>query len=348
MNLPQTLGDMNFAGDIDCSAGSVGNSMGGSYTKVLYVPKSGVKTMVGKILPDFRANNRAFFPVEFHEFSVGSTMQDTRFFFSPRCFGQPDVMTDLFWKAIKERKKVSDALIATHGSKEAAKTASASDKEFLHWDFVVKMCRPKKAVLLYWVGKGASRVETLMLKEPMADNLFGAPAKRDAAGRDVPPVEGLVKEMRGMKLSPFDLKDPCGWVLLYKTGTGPSTQFHAEVDEVKRSETLTNGRCRYFSEAAEAAVDPAILTVDANTIPKFTDTCKELSWSEEEINTYIESDFTKVPERYFKKKPAAGGGSVPPSTRQAVEPESHGKDVVNAVEAAYEVGNIATEEDVPF
>jgi hypothetical protein len=341
MNLPMTLGEMNFESDVDCTQRNVGAGAGNAYTKVLYVPKSGVMTMVGKILSDFRDNNRANYPIEYHEFSVGSTAQDSRFFFSPRCFGEPDPLTALFWDAVKERKKVADVLIAKYGSRENAKAAMLQDKNYCHWDFVAKMCRPKRGVLLYWVGKGASKVEPLMLKEQMADNLFGSPAKKDAAGKEVPPVQGLVKAMREMNLSPFNLKDPCGWVKLYKTGTGPTTQFHAELEEVKRSETDARGRARYFSEATEASVDAAILNVDANTIPKFPDICKELSWSPEEMNEYIQSDFTKVPQRYFKR-------TTPAPLRQQAEPESHGREVANLVDAAYETGNQVTEEDIEF
>jgi len=341
--VPMTLGEMNFEGDVDCTQGRVGNGLGGNFTKLIYVPKAGAAPLVGKILADFRAGNRANFPIEYHEFSVGAAMTDIRFFMSPKCFGQEDLLTNLFWKAIKDRKKVFDDLITKYGNKEAAKTAAKEHKEYLDLDLTVKMTRAKKGVLMYWVGKGESKVQTLMVKEPMADVLFGAAAKKDFTGRDVPPIPGLVKEMREMGLSPFNLNDACGWVKLFKTGSGPTTQFHAELEQMKREEVLAGGKRRFFSEPTEAAVDMAVLKVDANTIPEFTKTCKELSWSAEEMTAYIESHFTIMPERYYRR---AGGAA--PRPQYTAEPASHGQEVTNAVDAAYEVGTAATEDDIEF
>lgn len=330
---PMTLDSLDFEGDVDCSQGHVGGGSGSNYTKIIYVPKAGAAPLVGKILPDFRAGNRANFPIEYHEFSVGQTFQDTRFFMSPKCFGQEDLLTNLFWKAIKERKAFS---------------ANKDSAEYRNWDFICKMTRPKKGTLIYWIGKGESKIQILMVKEPMADVLFGAPAKKDFSGKDIPPVPGLIKDMREMSLSPFNLKDSCGWVKLFKTGSGPSTQFHAELEQIKREEITENGRRKFSLEPTEAAVDMAILKVDPNTIPEFTKICQEMSWSVEEMNAYIDSQFTIMPERYYKK---AGGGTLPrptPITTAKTIGDLGGREVTNAVEAAYEAGDAATEQDIEF
>jgi hypothetical protein len=343
--MPMTLGAMSFEGDVDCSQGRVGNEMGGNFVKVIYLPKAGTAPLVGKILPDFRASNRANFPIEFHEFSVGSAITDMRFFMSPKCFGQEDLLTNLFWKSIKERKVMFDNLLAKHGDKESAKTAAKENKEYCNLELAVKMTRPKKGALLYWVGKGESKVQTLMIKEQMADILFGAPAKKDFSGKDVPPIPGLVKEMREMNLSPFNLHDACGWVKLFKTGTGPTTQFHAEMEQMKREVIAANGRRQFFLEPTEGAVDAAILNVDPNTIPPFASTCEELSWTVDEMKLYIESEFTEIPKRYYKK---TGGSNIPHPSARKTEPAFHGQSLANAVDAAYEAGDAASESDIPF
>lgn len=325
----ETLGDLNQETDVDCSLGRVGGNSAQSYTKLLYIPSASSPAMFGKILPDFRNGNRANFAVEYHEFSVGPAMTDKRFFFSPRCWGEADALTDLFWKAIKERKKLSD-------NKES--------KDYRYWDAVSKACRPKKGAICYWIGKGESKLQYLFMKEGMADVLFGAPAKKDFTGKDVPAVPGLVKEMREMGLSPFNLKDSAGWIKLYKTGSGPTTAFHADLDQTKVEEIQANGRRKFSLEAAESAVDPAILKLDPKKITPLVEIAKSQGWSQEEIQVYIDSELTQFPSRYLRR---TGGGPLSPSARPDT---SGGEEVTKAVENAYEESGVeqASEDDLPF
>lgn len=323
-----TLGDLNQDVDVDCSPGRVGGGGAQNYNKLIFLPKAGDPALVGKILPDFNNGNKASFAVEYHEFPTGPRPEDKGFFFSPRCWGEQDELTKLFWDAVRERKTYS-------ANKESA--------EYRKWDAIMKACRPKKGTICYWIGRGESKLQYLFLKEPAADVLFGAPAKKDAAGRDQPAIPGLIKEMREMGLSPFNLKDAAGWVKLYKTGAGPSTTFHAALDEIKVEEVLPNGRRKFSTTAAEAAVDPAILKLDPKKIVPLANIAKERGWSAEEIALFIDSDFTAVPERFLRRR---GNARPPMTTRPA---STGGEEVARAVENAYESGvEQATEEDLPF
>ena len=258
-----TLEDMDFEGNVNCEPGRVGGEIFSRLNDIIYLPKSGDPALIGKILSDFRSpEKRGNFPIEYHDFSIGAAITDRRFFFSPRCFNETDSLTDLFWKGLQERKKAN---------------ANPESKEYRYWDQIVKTARPKKGCLLYWVGKGESRIQVLFLKEPAMDVLFGSGAKKAPNGQEVPPIPGLIKEMRELGESPFNLKSSTGWVKLYKTGTGSSTQFHAELDQIRTEETV-KGKRRFSLEPAEAAVDPAILKVDSKTIPEFKKICKERAW----------------------------------------------------------------------
>lgn len=326
-----TLGDCNFDVEVDCGPGRVGGgSSNFAGNGIIFLPRSGDPAMFGKILPDFRNGNRGFLPVEYHEYSIGPKETDKRFFFSPRCWGEQDEMTKLFWDAIKERKKFYE-------NKEGP--------DFRYWDAIMKATRPKKGALLYWIGRGENKIQYLFLKEPAADVLFGSPVKKDARGNEVPAIPGLVKEMREMGLSPFNLKDSAGWVKLYKTGTGPSTQFHAELDQQKVEEMLPNGRRKFSLEPTEAAIDPAILKIDPKKVTPLTEVAKERGWTIEEIASYIQSDFTQIPERFMRR------ANSPGAQRQREASAPGGEKVASAVEKAYEsIDNVeqATEDDLPF
>ena len=288
MTTEQNLFDESlFNDDVNCDVKMNANES--NFIPIAFIPPSGKEPTVGKIVRDPRLRNgnkgNPYFPVHYHEYRIGPANEDIRFFFSPSAIGLPDRLSEMFWVHVKERALIKD--------KEG--------QQYKYLSSCVQATRPKNGALLYWLEKGKNKVQVMFIKEPMKDAIFGC-----EAGYNKPPMDGVIKKLREMHLNVFDLKDPAGWIKLYKQGMSKSTTFHAEIVMMLKEEVLPNGRRKTSQEALEFTVDPNFFaTLSLETLPDFAEVIKQRTWSVEEIDAYIESDYSKIPERCIKrdKKP---------------------------------------------
>lgn len=285
--------------DVDLESAGKSNF---SKSPIMKLPKEG-EVLVGKflVLPD--GSKRPYLPAPYYNFLVGDDpTKDSREHFSLKMIQDYCPKNDCFWENMKLRKKL----------KEEGKEGTPAYKKA---DATIAAMRPKTGGLLLFIEKGSKTIRPLFLKETMLEALFGC---KDDAFRNKKARPGLVANMRSEGQSPYNLKNPTGWVKLYKVGSGRDTQFFAEVDE-EIQESVINGKTRKVKVFTEMDVSQEVIdNILAGKIPDLLAIASnEMEmWTEAECLQYTK-DFS-VPER-FKRKVKGSASSKSVSVAEEVD-----------------------------
>ena len=275
--------DFDFDGEVDLD--KAGDTYTGYKIPYLRLPKSG-EALYGKflIIPD--GTKRPFIPAPYHEFMIGNDPQkDVRSHFCRKMLGEECPQDEEFWKQMKIRKALKDQ--GKEGSAEYKKA-----------DAIIKANKIGTGGLLLFVEKGSPTVKILFLKEKMLGVLFGV---KEDTYRKKPAVEGLLQRMKAEGMNPYNLKDPKGWLKIWKTGTGLDTQFYAEV-ESETVEAEINGKIRKVKQEVERPVSEALIAnLKAGKFPNIIEVISDEHemWTNEECAQYVQ-DMT-VPTRFKRK-----------------------------------------------
>lgn len=120
--------------------------------------------------------------------------------------------------------------------KERLKLAGEHSAEGKAIKAVVDLLAPRRKVWVYFVTPESDQVKAVKMSKDLMNQLWGAPANKYKGE-----IASLIAGMKTKGMSPYDLKNPIGWMKIYKTGEGLGTRYFAEVAK-KEEVIMENGR----------------------------------------------------------------------------------------------------------
>lgn len=183
-------------------------------------------------------------------------------------------------------KKIRDEMDAL---KKAGQDTTA---RFAALDKAYKKFKPSLVAVLLFVRPGSAKVEALSVPATVADEIFGKTAYKDKQAK-----EGLYAKMKGAGRNPFDMKSNKGWICITKTGTTWNDTKYP-VSEAKSVSVDESGE--EVTKNLVAAVSPDLFKATLKDIPDVRKIASQFMWTMEEVNEYIASKGTKIPQRVLE------------------------------------------------
>lgn len=266
---------------------------------VLGVPAD--KELIVKFIADPRSpgsDRRAYVPLKYYNFKVGSSDKDFRSRPSLQSLGvvDKDPETEIKWELVK----MMSALTKSGESKESQKYKNIAAKK--------KLFEPDELGWIYYIEPNSNVIKALKLKAALINQLFG----KEANGDKYPAVPSLVKNMATKGMSPFDLSKEFGWVKIYKTGKEMATRYFAEaLKEV--TTVLVDGMPEEKTTYPRLPIHEDFKTgmVALDSFPDPIEFEKTQAFSVDETVEFINSDGVVFPERYAAKRKRNNDAETP-------------------------------------
>lgn len=284
---PSILGNIN---SLDVSAPETSNN------KLLFKTPGPEKPLVMKLIPDVRSGNNTngYWPVTMFGHMVGpDPRKDTRSHPCQKSLGQKaSPEADRYYAAYK---RLDELKKSGQGNSDEAKVVEATIKKF----------KPSSRGWLTFVRPDSTVVEAIRVPKQVLNYLFGA--KENSFQ---PAVPSLVKELGSKGMSPYDLRNPLGWIELYKTGEGLATKYTVKLHQVE-VDVQHEGMTIKGSKPVGAKVHEKILgETTLDDIPDFREFEKKYAFTMEESIKFVESEGTSVPERFLNNGASEDGEST--------------------------------------
>jgi hypothetical protein len=253
------------------------------------------KPLVFKIVPDprFMGGKMLFRPVVLYPYSVGPTNKDKRFRTCLSFFGETAPEKEVYDTA----KKNLDVLNKSgQGNSDEAKKLAAT----------VALFKPTFAYYVLYIEPNSPDIKAIKLKKSAIECVTGREANQYQ-----PALPDLRKQMAADGVLPNDLFNPKsnskGWLKLWKEGVELATRYHI-VPLKDKTSTVIDGKTYYMDDYIELPVHERIAKkqFQIEDFPNVLEFEEKSRWTLNEVERFIESSGTEVPERFYKKQKPDG------------------------------------------
>lgn len=219
-----------------------------------------------------------------------------------RSMGKTCSICDASW----DHKEKADNLEATGAKQETSKNHESWKKHMT----LSKLFQQKKKYSILTVVRGENRFSVLQAGPALTKAVFGDKRKNE---------KGAIDEVKSYNVTVYNPFEPTGWVTMKRAGSGLNTVYSAnasvtvQMNGKKKEELLT-----------EEALHPTILERlgTPETMPKLKELFKSKAWSDEELQAYVDSGGSAVPDRvmkYLGDGPAQGASEASKPKIQTTE-----------------------------
>jgi hypothetical protein len=169
----------------------------------------------------------------------------------------------------------------------------------------------KKAKLLTTMYKQRMRYGVLIAlpKDPNVYMFFMGPELLKATfGDGQKKIPGATQELKeGYKVPIYSATELAGWISFNRTGEGLATKYSAKTTTIE----VINGRVKTEQLMEEALHQTVQQKINSNDLPKLAEYHASRRWTDEEMENFIASNGTQIPERYVafinrEDKPTSG------------------------------------------
>lgn len=270
------------------------NNTGGDFIFKVEGPENPI---IFKIVKNPHSGGKAYEQFEYFTHMEGPDQKDTRSHVSLASVSdQKSPEKERFFELCEQLKAMRES--GLEGSKE--------------YDIIFnkrKKFYTKERSYILIVEPNSPKIKALHIGKAAHNAIFGKPATKNR-----PAVVGVSEGMRKKGLSPMLLadqeKNKKGWLKLYKTGEGLSTEYHVEVVST-REKRVIDGEEVDVTKITELDVHKDITTLltgekelNLKEIPNPREFEKSRAWTYEESVKFVqeEGSITGVPARILNKK----------------------------------------------
>jgi hypothetical protein len=262
-----------------------------SQSNITFAIPDETRPLIFKILPDFRyGNGKSWYrPLRSFTFQAGPSEKDKRKRPCLTFFGETVSPELEYYKKLKQESDAMNKL----GQGNSAEAVVLKSK--------LAIFKPSDMAYILYIEPGSPEIKAMKVSVSVINCIKGREANQYS-----PAIPSLIKSMAADGVSPFDIFSPkaeVGWVKLWKTGEGLGTRYHVAVDE-KTLEIEQNGKKYYSKEMTTHKVHEKIAQrkfVEAD-FPDVLAFEERNRWTPTELERFIESEGTQVPERFLKKE----------------------------------------------
>lgn len=295
---------------------------------VFSVPTLSEKPIVAKFLFD-PSTGQKYIPMAYYPHMIGNDPEkDKRFHPSLKSIG------------LGEDLELTNRVNMYRELKALKESGKGSTPEAVVLEKKTKMTQSKEAGWFFFVEPGSPAIKAIKLPVSVLNRLFGKEFPK--TGKTIP---SLIKEMAQKGVSPFDVtseKAEQGWVRIYKTGQGLGTEYVIEADQAVTEVALGDGETATKKTMVSRTLHDKIKKLDltAEDFPKPIEAEKKNAMTVEETMEFIESNYTKVPDRMLKKHSTGATAYLGGNTEVQVESEMGPLGALDA--------GLASMDDIPF
>jgi len=203
--------------------------------------------------------------------------------------------------------------------KERLKLAGETSAEGREIKKVTDLLNPKVKAWVNFVTPDSDTVKAVKLPKDLINKLWG---KAQTSYTDA--VPSLIADMKSKGMSPYDIKNPTGWLQISKTGEGFGTKYHISVAK-KEQPVIENGAVvGMMNKFVSANVSEFLLnTFDINTLVDFRKLEAQRAFTMEESEAFAKNPFV-TPQRIidmFKKDASKLADADEANEIQSTSPE---------------------------
>lgn len=258
------------------------------------------KPLIIKIVPQKRPNGvvESYWKTVHHKHLVGDmdidNFKSNRRHLCQKTLGRKECKEcDRFW-ATKTEFYDLEAEAKKNPSVKASKAYKLADIQ-------QKLLNPGQGGWAHVVLPNNPQVKALQVGKDLVNKLWGKDKTKFR-----PAVESLIKKMRAAGDDPYNLKSKSGWIVIWKTGEGRSTEYTVKAATQTVMTKLPNGREVPAEVPAEFDVHPNIFLTKRDELPNFMKFEERNVWTTEESNAFAEN--LQTPERVLKEDQGGDGG----------------------------------------
>ena len=215
--------------------------------------------------------------------------------------------------------------------KKLVEAGKKDSDEYKVIEKLLKRSEEKEKSWFYFVEPGSDVIKAICLGPQVTNRLFG---KKFQTGKTVP---SLVEEMKRKNSGPFDINGEnkeAGWVRLYKKGEGLGTEYIIEPVGTEEVKTVDGEQINYFKYTKLSFGSKiASFDFDDKDYPNFREVELKNSFTLQETQAFINSDYSEVPERFLQKR---SDGSPQVESRNVPDAESaeaaEGADLLSSID----------------
>ena len=206
-----------------------------------------------------------------------------------KSLGQKCPFCEAYWSAFERVKKLKSQGADSEAAPEELRLSLKRE------EVATKMLKQRQRYAVLWALPKDPVVYMFFMGSKLLKSIFGDADKKKA---------GVIQELKDSYRVPiYNHKETTGWISCNRTGQGLDTDYSAKVavteviENRKKTEQLMEESLH--SIVAEKA--------ESNDLPRIMEYFLSRFWSVEEMENFLESCFTAVPERYnflFRGAPA--------------------------------------------
>jgi hypothetical protein len=210
-----------------------------------------------------------------------------------KALGQKCPFCEAYWAAFEDVKKLK-----SQGA-ENDKAPEELQLQLKRAQVVVKMLKQRQRFAVLWALPKDPTVYMFFMGTMLLKAIFGDSDKKKA---------GVVQELKdSYKVPIYNAGEPTGWISCNRSGQGLETEYTAKV----AVREVIEGRKKTEELMEEPLHQTVIEKAEKNDLPRILEYFTSRFWSVEEMENFIDSNYTALPKRYdflFKDKPQVGGG----------------------------------------
>jgi hypothetical protein len=198
----------------------------------------------------------------------------------PRSLGKTCYMCDTRWGS-EDRRKELEAI-------GAGASAHPEHNEFKKHENIIALFKQKKQYMFMAALRNDPKLYFFYAGPALIKSMFGDKAKA---------TKGAVASFKEFGVSAFNPNNTTGWITVNKTGQKLDTVYTA----TPTVQTVVKDRVK-SEMLVEEALHPDVVNAFSNIegLPRVLESFKNRMWSEDEIQTFVDSACTVVPERIAK------------------------------------------------
>jgi len=277
-------------------------------------------TIICKLVrhPNFKTEtgeNRFHIAVRYWPFKIGNDASDIRYRPCNESLGKGQSKEYEFYKGLY--KQLDELRDQGKQDSEDAKIIEAK----------IKRMKPKYHYYYLYITPDNPMVKAL--KAPVSVHNQIAGRSGNQYREEIPSVfQQAIKNGMNIALTKDPEKNKTGWLKIWKTGQKMATRYHAAIDSSK--ETRDYGGTKAEVTVINEHNVPNIESIAKGKWPDIFEYEEKFAWTEEECQAWIDSDFTKTPDRVMRE--------IEERTKNSQKNNENNQDDLN-------VGNL---DDIPF